>query len=447
MGVVRRARHAAAAITSVRVAAVAAALAGCIAGGSVVVTSATGAASPAHRARAASASAALQPKATQRGSLVHGFNGDDAEGRIANLTPYTWTLAETGRNGSNVENWDKASIPATVKPGESFVYRLHPYGKYATTRQYSGFFTYRADTLNHAEYLTLDLEGTHCTGICFARDGPGLVPKAFNATAAPRHNNVFQYDFGPSTPNPEIGWTSSGSANVFPNLDSDFDFTFQTRGTYTLDAAKAPPQLSALINAMCAGGAGTKCSFTPIGSIHWGIGDLDKQTSVKSCGAEPPEPSGSRQLGRPPAEDPDWHEVSVEAKRKRSVSIGGSLTGSAEVHLFGVIDSEVSAKIGIEHEWSDTKTFEKTTRIFVPQDWIAGVWVAPVVGKISGTLVVSTSLATYTITNFEEVATGVSRDLLTPAFNIITSSRQMTVQEYHSLCGTTEEPPPSGGLG
>ena len=447
MGVVRRARQAAAAIMSVRVAAAAAAVAGCIAGGSVVVTSATGAASPAQRAAASGLSDAKQVKATRGGSLVHGFNGDDAEGRIANLTPYTWTLAETGRNDSDVQTWDSASLPKTVKPGESFVYRLHPYGKYATTRQYSGFFTYRADALNHAEYLTLNLEGTHCTGICFARDGPGLVPKAFNATAPPRHNNVFEYDFGPSTPNPEIGWTSSGRTNVFPNLDSDFDFTFQTRGTYTLDAAKAPPQLSALINAMCAGGAGTKCSFAPIGTIHWGIGDLDKQTSVKSCGAEPPAPAASRPLAKPPPESPDWHEVSVEAKRKRSVSIGGSLTGSAEVTLFGVIDSEVSAKVGIEHEWSDTKTFEKTTRVFVPQDWIAALWVAPVVGKISGTLVVSTSLASYTITNFEEVASGVSKDLLTPAFNIITYSRQMTAQEYHSLCEATQEPPPTGGLG
>jgi hypothetical protein len=435
---------------SVRGAAVAAALVGCIAGGSVVVTSATGAASPAPRARTSSPSDAKPLKATRRGSPVHGFNGDDAYGKIVNLTPYTWTLAETGRNGSNVQNWDLATIPATVKPGENFVYRLHPYANYGTTRKYDGFFTYRVDTLNHSEYLTVDLEGAHCTGLCFPRDGPALVPTVFNLTASPRHNNVFDYDFSPRTPNPEIGSTSSGSDYVFPpNEHSDFDFTFQTRGTYTLDAAKAPAQLSALINAMCAGGAGTKCSFTPIGAIHWGIGDLDKQTSVKSCGAEPPAPSAPpRQLRNPPAESPDWHEVTVEAKRKRSVSIGGSLTGSAEVHLFGVIDSEVSAKVGIEHEWSDTKTFEKTTRIFVPQDWIAAVWVAPVVGKVSGTLIVSTSVATYTITNFEEVASGVSKDLLTPAFNIITSSRQMTVQEYHSLCGaTTQAPPPTGGLG
>lgn len=55
-------------------------------------------------------------------------------------------------------------------------------------------------------------------------------------------------------------------------------------------------------------------------------------------------------------------------------------------------------------------------------------------GKVSGTLVVKTALASYTITNFEETATGVSKDLTTPAFNIITFSRQMTAGEYHQLC-------------
>jgi hypothetical protein len=40
---------------------------------------------------------------------------------------------------------------------------------------------------------------------------------------------------------PEIGWTASGNANVWPYIDTPFDFTFQTRGGYTLDASKAPP--------------------------------------------------------------------------------------------------------------------------------------------------------------------------------------------------------------
>jgi hypothetical protein len=433
----------------VRDAAAAAIAVVCISGGSLLVASAIGA-GPRAKAKASTPRKARTFRAAPPSKGVRGFSGDNAEGRIVNLTPYTWTFVARGGNDTDADFWDASSLPATVKPGQDFVYRLKPQASYATTHKYNGWFTYRSDTVNHTEYLTVDLEGAHCTGICFPRDGPALVPQAFNATRAPQHNNVFIYDFGPATPNPEIGWTASGNANVWPGQDSAFDFTFQTKGTYTLDASKAPPQLSALINAMCAGAAGTTCSFTSSGSIHWGIGDLDKQTSVKSCGAEPPGVSAGRRLRKPPADSPDWHEVSVEAKRTRSVSIGGSLTAAAEVDLFGVIDTEVSAKVGIEHEWADTKTFEKTTRIYVPQDWIAGVWVAPVVGKVSGTLVVKTALASYTITNFDETATGVSKDLTTPAFNIITYSRQMTADEYRTLCpgqGAPSGPTPTGGRG
>jgi hypothetical protein len=409
---------------------------------SLLVASAIGAA-PRGKSRPSGLSLALR----SRPALVGGFDNDIASGRMVNLTPYTWTLVGKGANDTNVQFWDESSLPATVKPGQAFVYRLRPQQSYGTTRGYNGWFTYRADALNHAEYLTLDLEGSHCTFICLPRDGPALVPTVYNATRAPQHNNFFIYDFGPATANPEIGSTASGNANVWPGTDSAFDFTFQTKGTFTLDAANTPPQLAALINAMCAGAAGTTCSFASTGNIGWGIGDLDKQASVRSCGAEPPGATTTQPPLSVPPESPDWHSVSVEVARTRSVSVGGSLTGTAEVDLFGVIDSEVSAKVGIEHEWSNTTTFEKTTKVAVPQDWIAAVWVAPVVGTVSGTLVVKTALASYTITNFKETASGVSKDLTTPAFDIMTSSRPMTAKEYEELCPKVNALPPTGGLG
>ena len=433
-----------------RVAAVVAAAAACLAVASVLVTSALGA-STSGPSGASAAGRPHQVNARPSRHLVGGFDNDYATGKIVNLTPYTWTLAGSGANDTNVQFWDTSSLPATVKPGQSFTYKLRPQASYATTRVYNGWFSYRADALNHAEYLTVDLEGSHCWFICLSRDGPPLVPTVYNATQAPHHPaGRFIYDFGPATANPEIGWTAQGYEKVWPNTpDSAFDFTFQTRGTYTLDASKAPPQLSALINAMCAGAKDTSCSFTKNGDIHWGIGDLDQQATVKSCGAKPPDALRTRARREPPADSPDWHAVSVEAKRTRSVSVGGSITASAELELFEVIDAEVSAKIGVEHEWSDTKTFEKTTRIDVPQDWVAGVWSAPVVGKVSGTLVVTTKLATYTITNFEETASGVSKDLTTPAFDIMTSSHEMTAKQYQTLCagGSAGAPPPNGGRG
>jgi len=274
------------------------------------------------------------------------------------------------------------------------------------------------------------------------------VPKAYNATAAPTHNNLYVYDFGPPTPNPEIGWTTSGSTNVWPpNQNSDFDFTFETKGNYTIDASKSPPQLPPLINALCAGAKGTTCSFTQVGDIRWSIGDPVSQATVKSCGTEPPGKSTRRLVAHPPDDSPDWHEVTVEAKRTKSVSVGGSISVSAEAELFHVIDAEVTARIGVEHEWSETTTFEKSTRIYVPRDWIAGVWVAPVIGKVTGTLVVTTQFATYTITKLEQTANGVSKDLLTPAFNIMTNSRQMTTQEYQAVCKRATKRPGRGSPG
>jgi hypothetical protein len=319
-----------------------------------------------------------------------------------------------------------------LEPGQSFVYDLRPFDSYGTTRRYSGSFTYRADTLNGPEYLSITLRGSHCYGICFPNDGPALSTAVFNGKSLPDFFPDME-TLGPATTNPEIGWTASGNWNVWPGIDIPFDFTFQTKGNYTVDASKVPRQLPELLNAMCAGASGTKCSFTQTGEVHWGDGKADMQALVKSCGPAPPE--GIQRVPQKPAADsPDWHEVTVAAERTRSVTVGGSLAASTEVNLFGVIDTEVSVRIGAEHEWGDTTAFEKTTKVFVPRDWLAGVWVAPVVGKVTGTLVVSTALAKYTITNFEETASGVSKDLRTPAFNIFTNSREMTLAEYHRLC-------------
>jgi hypothetical protein len=389
----------------------------CVAAASALVLTAVGVAPVASKASA---------------TIVYGFNGKDAEGRIVNLTPYPWTFVSKSAN-----HWVSA-FSATLQPGQEFVYRLQPYNDYATTQEYSGWFTYRADTLDHHEFLTVTLSGSHCTGICLPRDGPALSVSVWNGTRALNVDKFGRVDYGPKTPNPEIGWTASGNANVWPGQDAPFDFTFQTKGNYTVDAAKAPPQLADLLDAMCAGASGTKCSFTQIGDIRWGIGALDQQTSIKSCHISDGRRSRTAVVGGggapPPNDSPDWHEVTVEAKRTRSVSFGGSITASTELNLFDTIDTEVSVKIGAEHEWADTTTFSKTTRVYVPQGWLAGVWVAPVLGKVTGTLVVSTALASYTITNFEETASGVSKDLTTPAFDIMTYSRPMTAEEIQRLC-------------
>ena len=98
--------------------------------------------------------------------------------------------------------------------------------------------------------------------------------------------------------------------------------------------------------------------------------------------------------------------------------------------------------------------------MYQPHD-IASVFVVPVVGKVPGTLVVSNSTATYTITNFGEQRSGVStstlagvdppQDTLTPAFNVLTKVRPMTAAELSDHChigaamglGAPSGPPPA----
>ena len=443
-----------------RLAAAAAAGLGCIAGLSLIVANATGAGVG---SRHAAGTRHHHPPLHR--ALVHGFNGDNAEGTIANLTPYTWTfVTKAASNTSPGNNYWNNNFPATLQPGQSFTYSIRPQANYATTRKYNGFFTYKVNAINHTEYLTVDLEGAHCTGICFDRDGPPLVPKAYNATRPPdTHNGFSDTDFGPATQNPEIGWSTSGSTFVFPpNQNSDFNFTFAAAGDYTLDASKLDPQAASLLSGLCGKiqGANTSCSFTQIGDIRWGIGTPVAQTgTIKSCDSEPPSLTTGREIKNPPADSQDWHEVTVEVSRTHSVSVGGSVAGSIGADVFGVIDTEVTAKIGVEHEWSETTSFEKSTRVYVQRNWVAGIWVAPVIGKVTGTLVFTvkfqaggtTKTATYTITNLEETASGVSKDLTTPAFNIMTNSRQMTPQEWQLACkkeaDVVEPNPPPTGLG
>jgi hypothetical protein len=104
----------------------------------------------------------------------------------------------------------------------------------------------------------------------------------------------------------------------------------------------------------------------------------------------------------------------------------------------------VSVSIDGQHQWTDVQTFTRSSTADVPPHDIASVFVVPVVGKVPGTLVVSNSTATYTITNFGEQRSGVStstlagvdppQDTLTPAFNVLTKVRPMTPAELSNHC-------------
>jgi hypothetical protein len=112
------------------------------------------------------------------------------------------------------------------------------------------------------------------------------------------------------------------------------------------------------------------------------------------------------------------------------LSVNASLSTGVEVDVFNAVEAGVSAEFGVEREWSDTTAITKTVRILLPRDWIGGVWIAPVVAKVSGTLQVSTNQASYTITNFQETKDGVSPNDTTAPYDVITYTRPLTMDEW-----------------
>ena len=200
---------------------------------------------------------------------------------------------------------------------------------------------------------------------------------------------------------------------------------FQIQGNYTLDAAKSPPGLDGVLNLLCAGADGTSCSFTASGPLVWSIGNLTSYGIEPNCSQNPP--------GGPPLPSSSVA-VAIKQSRDASIGVGGRVTAGADLKVLNVVEVEVTTKFGIEHEWSDTREYDKKVTIYVPAGWVGQVWSAPVQGTVTGTLKLSTPLANYTVLNFTETKQGVSPDLRTPPVDIMTYARPMTAAEIQSHC-------------
>jgi hypothetical protein len=195
----------------------------------------------------------------------------------------------------------------------------------------------------------------------------------------------------------------------------------------------------ALLNAVCVQAASPSCSFTQTGPLTWGIGTAVKKVSAENCtvpgaakgGTAPPGAGGGEP---PPPLDPNWAEMEYEEAQSATLSVGGSVALGTEFNLFDTISGKISVKVEAEHEWQEVRSLTKTTRVYIPSNNIAAVWLAPVVGKVTGTLVLSNGSATFTVTNFSETRSGVSKNDLTPAFNVVTQVRPMTASEYGADC-------------
>jgi hypothetical protein len=377
---------------------------------------------------------------------------------VYNLTPYPWTLvaqgapALTGNNNCtpNPTCWN--TFPAqTIAPGTSMVYGLTPNddetGFLGIGRKFGfdGFMTYRVDVLDGApEYVTIALTQCACSGT-FGNSIPALRQFITTAPPPPNYDPANNPDAAPApvTANPQLTY------QVF--VPQQWDLTYTVTGNYTVDASTdlGAPFVD-LLSAVC-GSDPTKCSFTQVGPLTWGVGAAVLVQRAENCvvGAggqrSSPSPAPGAAGEAPPPTDPSWVEVEWTAARTASLSVGAGLTGSVEENLFDIVSAKISVSIEAETEWTNEQSFTRKSKMFIPANNIARMWVAPVVGSVTGTLVLSLGSATFTAVNFTEERSGVSKDALTPAFNVITKTRPMTAAEFADECQGKSSP--SGLLG
>lgn len=388
-------------------------------------------------------------------ALAGGVDTSDGylSGNLYNLTPYTWIkVAEAspatcygkyadGTGGRATSNcWDVNEPRATIAPGSASGYTVLPNvidlpvlgNLFSTKFGYDAWVTYRVDVLGGApEYVTFTVSQCWCS-FTYGNSYPRL--DVWNTTAPPPAG----YDPG-SNPNPPAAQTANPQVTYSHNAPSVFDQTFQIAGNYTVDASTdlGAPFVSVL-NTIC-GSKASACSFTQTSPLKWGIDPPVKEGQALNCTVPAQATRGSPAGGAvgdepPPANDPNWFEVEYEAAQSATLSVGGGLTVATEFKLFDTISGKISVKVEAEHEWQEVKTLTRSAKVFIPSNNIASIWVASVVGKVTGTLVVSTGSATFTAINFTEERSGVTKGDLTPAFNVITQIRPMTSSEIKANC-------------
>jgi hypothetical protein len=387
-----------------------------------------------------------------------GVDTDDGslDGAIYNATPYTWTLVGeqapatcvTTNNGGCFLN-----PPApTVAPGGGFVWKIAPnvFTSYLFSWKigYDAYFTYETTQLTGPpEYLTVTLSQCYCTGI-YGSSQPAHV--AYITSSPP------SADFDPGTGAGSAGAPiSNEEVQAAVATPYAFDTTLSLVGQHTIDASTQQGQaLGNLLNQLCSDGAGTTCSFTQVGPTVYGPGTLTNTGFGFTCtGAGPgtgaPGASPPSSTKTPLKTDPGWVEVQYTASETASLTVGGSVTVGTKFNLFDTIAGKISVSVQAQHEWSENKTLTRAAYVYIPDNSIGKIFVAPTVGTVTGTLVLTTASSTYTVTNFSETRDGVGNDGNTtqtadptnptnpnglPQFEVLTKTYPMTPSEHSQLC-------------
>jgi hypothetical protein len=360
-------------------------------------------------------------------ALAGGFDDEgNYNAAVYNLTPYPWTLVEENAPSNpgsaclpSTTCWDTRPY-LTIEPGKAGGWGLRP--NFSQTcilggveYGYDGWMTYRVDVLGGPpEYVTIALSQELQRGTC----GSAIPTLRQFITREPPPTD---YDPGPNADAPPGPVIADPQLTFQAFHPYDWDLTYSVNGDYTVDARSDLGRgLVDVLNALCDGASNTTCSFTQTGPFEWGLGHAGDPQQSANCAA--------------PGSENDYTAVDYEVAQSASLSVGGGVSVSTEVNLFNTISSEATLSVEAEHEWEEVRSYSRESKVFIPPRDIASIWVIPVVGTVTGTLVVSNGSATFTVKNFSEQRSGVAKDPLTPAFDVITKLRPMTVTELESRC-------------
>jgi hypothetical protein len=343
---------------------------------------------------------------------------------VYNLTPYPMTLVAAGAPNAG---W-VTSPPDTIPAGGGGLYQVNPYefqeggiciGNWDA--HFDAFMTYRVDVLGGAppEYMTVVIVGDESHGLCFGVPNRFVGYGVFDTTAPPPPGWDPSQGTPPGTQTPKPQLTYSHNVPYF------YDQTIQAVGNYTVDAStNLGASFVSVLNTLCSGAANTWCSFTPYGRLTWGTGDPGSPFLATHCALGGSSGGGTN----------NTFSVAYTESRSASLTVGGGLTATAQFTLFLVVSNSISVSLEASHTWTENASFTRTSSVDIPPNDIAFLWIAPVVGKVTGQLVVSNGSATFTANNFTETRSGVTKDALTPAYDVITKVRPMTAAELQSHC-------------
>lgn len=353
------------------------------------------------------------------------WNSGVLSAAVYNVTPYTWTLVDQKSfNSFGQYVGDLQTVPAaTIAPGGASGFGIGsnaylvciagPAGLW--WYGYDAYFTYRVDVLGGPpEYVTVGISQLESNGCQYSAQHARADVYITSAPPGPGWHPALLTPPAPAPANQQLTY-----AHNVPQL---FDQTIGVAGNWTVDAQSPLGRaFDDALNTIC-GASNPNCSFTQTDPLTWGIGAPVKAGQSVLCAAS----------GAPPG----YVSVDYTATQQASLSVGGSVTASTEAKLFGIIGTKISVKVEAEHEWTETNSFTRSALAFLPANNIAMIWVAPTIGTVKGTLVLRTGSATFTVTDFTQTRSGVTRDDLTPAYDVITQIRPMTSAELQTFCGT-----------